>query len=39
MEIQKEFPSPLTGEAQGGGGKMDFFTPSGREGKYLEIQI
>jgi hypothetical protein len=35
----KRISLPLDGGGTGWGGKMDFFTPSGREGKYLEIQI
>ena len=30
IEIQKEIPSPSTGEGQGGGDFGNFFTPSGR---------
>ncbi|MBP1717917.1 MAG: hypothetical protein H6Q43_1355 [Deltaproteobacteria bacterium] len=32
MEIQKEFPSPLTGEGQGGGGKWIFSHLRGERG-------
>jgi hypothetical protein len=34
IEIIKKFPSPLTGEGEGGGDLGDYFTASGGWGKF-----